>query len=99
MTFWQARELQFLIGQLSAAVQNFSNAEVLNAVSSSIKQPLKKWKLIGGNIFSSLFKILKQLLVVVDYNFLIYGLIVRSSKSYSVNIKLTTPDLIKNLGF
>lgn len=50
----KARELQFLIGSTTSAVaQNFSNAEVLNAVSSS-KEAAEKMvsKLTSGNIFS-----------------------------------------------
>jgi hypothetical protein len=97
----KARELQFLIGSTTSAVaQNFSNAEVLNAVSSS-KEAAEKMvsKLTGGNIFSSLFKNIKTVVSGGRLQFPNIWSNSTFSKSYSVNIKLTTPDLDKKSWF
>lgn len=97
----KARELQFLIGSTTSAVaQNFSNAEVLNAVSSS-KDAAEKMvsKLTGGNIFSSLFKNIKTVVSGGRLQFPNIWSNSTFSKSYSVNIKLTTPDLDKKSWF
>lgn len=97
----KARELQFLIGSTTSAVaQNFSNAEVLNAFSSS-KEAAEKMvsKLTGGNIFSSLFKNIKTVVSGGRLQFPNIWSNSTFSKSYSVNIKLTTPDLDKKSWF
>lgn len=97
----KARELQFLIGSTTSAVaQNFSNAEVLNAVSSS-KEAAEKMvsKLTSGNIFGSLFKNIKTVVSGGRLQFPNIWSNSTFSKSYSVNIKLTTPDLDRKSWF
>ena len=97
----KARELQFLIGSTTSAVaQNFSNAEALNAVSSS-KEAAEKMvsKLTSDNIFSSLFKNIKTVVSGGRLQFPNIWSNSTFSKSYSVNIKLTTPDLDRKSWF
>lgn len=91
----KARELQFLIGSTTSAVaQNFdAAADVLASSKEAIDSMLSK--LTESNIFSNLFKNIKT---VVSGGRLMFPQIWSNSgfsKSYQINMKLTTPDFDK----
>lgn len=92
----KARELQFLIGSTTSAVaQNFDNAATtLGNYRENAEAFLNKLT-SGGNIFSNLLKNVKT---VVSGGRLMFPNIWSNSgfsKSYQIDIKLTTPDLDK----
>lgn len=89
----KARELQFLIGSTTSVVaQNFDNvAENLNHVRLKAENFIEKLT-DSGNIFSNLLKNVKT---VVSGGRLMFPNIWSNSsfsKSYSIDIRLTTPD-------